>query len=382
MGNKVSLKIKDIKIGMTLGEDLFDYQGKLMFSKNLKIDSLMIKKINDLFFEEDFQIKINMEKTHKEEINLLQRKEKINPIDIKDKVEIKNISKYKQEISNQFDEFHNNMKFLFGELEQNNSNNLKDDFRKFLNKINNRLINNSLISDMDLINEIVKDQKIEDYLFNHSVNVAIISNLIGKWLNLEKEDLKILTLGGLVHDIGKLRIDKKILDKPGKLTEEEFEEVKKHPSYSHKILNEMGYSEETLLRAVTFHHEREDGTGYPLGIKSKNIPIHAKIIAIADIFDAMTSNRVYDKKKNIFKVMEKFQEETFGKLDYKMVVLFIKKFLEFYIGSEVILNNGDKAKILNFNSFEITKPVLMTEEGNIIDTTKNRTIEIVNFRNN
>lgn len=376
MGNKISLKLEDVKIGMTLGEDLFDNHGRLMFSKNLKIDSLMIKKINELFFEENFQIKINTEKPYKEIADLLEVKSENKSIDAK---EIKNISKYKQEISREFDEFHNDMKSLFIELEQNNSNNLKDDFRKFLNKINNRLMNNALITDMDLINEVVKEQKVEDYLFNHSVNVAIIGNLIGKWLDLGKEDIKILTLGGLVHDIGKLKIDKKILDKPEKLTEEEFEEVKKHPSYSHKILTEMGYNEEKLLRAVTLHHEREDGTGYPLGIKSKNIPIHSKIIAIADIFDAMTSNRVYDKKMNIFKVMEKFQKETFGKLDYKKVTLFIKKFLEFYIGSEVTLNTGDKAKILNFNSFEITKPILMTGEGKIIDTSRVRTVEIVDY---
>ena len=376
MGNKISLKLEDVKIGMTLGEDLFDNHGRLMFSKNLKIDSLMIKKINELFFEENFQIKINSEKPYKGIADLLEVKSENKSIDAK---EIKNISKYKQEISREFDEFHNDMKSLFIELEQNNSNNLKDDFRKFLNKINNRLMNNALITDMDLMNEVIKEQKVEDYLFNHSVNVAIIGNLIGKWLDLGKEDIKILTLGGLVHDIGKLKIDKKILDKPEKLTEEEFEEVKKHPSYSHKILTEMGYNEEKLLRAVTLHHEREDGTGYPLGIKSKNIPIHSKIIAIADIFDAMTSNRVYDKKMNIFKVMEKFQKETFGKLDYKMVTLFIKKFLEFYIGSEVTLNTGDKAKILNFNSFEITKPILMTGEGKIIDTSRVRTVEIVDY---
>ena len=376
MGNKISLKLEDVKIGMILGEDLFDNHGRLMFSKNLKIDSLMIKKINELFFEENFQIKINSEKPYKEIADLLEVKSENKSINGK---EIKNISKYKQEISREFDEFHNDMKSLFIELEQNSSNNLKDDFRKFLNKINNRLMNNALITDMDLINEVIKEQKVEDYLFNHSVNVAIIGNLIGKWLDLGKEDIKILTLGGLVHDIGKLKIDKKILDKPEKLTEEEFEEVKKHPSYSHKILTEMGYNEEKLLRAVTLHHEREDGTGYPLGIKSKNIPIHSKIIAIADIFDAMTSNRVYDKKMNIFKVMEKFQKETFGKLDYKMVTLFIKKFLEFYIGSEVTLNTGDKAKILNFNSFEITKPILMTGEGKIIDTSRVRTVEIVDY---
>ena len=376
MGNKISLKLEDVKIGMILGEDLFDNHGRLMFSKNLKIDSLMIKKINELFFEENFQIKINSKKPYKEIADLLEVKSENKSINAK---EIKNISKYKQEISREFDEFHNDMKSLFIELEQNSSNNLKDDFRKFLNKINNRLMNNALITDMDLINEVVKEQKVEDYLFNHSVNVAIIGNLIGKWLDLGKEDIKILTLGGLVHDIGKLKIDKKILDKPEKLTEEEFEEVKKHPSYSHKILTEMGYNEEKLLRAVTLHHEREDGTGYPLGIKSKNIPIHSKIIAIADIFDAMTSNRVYDKKMNIFKVMEKFQKETFGKLDYKMVTLFIKKFLEFYIGSEVTLNTGDKAKILNFNSFEITKPILMTGEGKIIDTSRVRTVEIVDY---
>ena len=163
------------------------------------------------------------------------------------------------------------------------------------------------------------------------------------------------------------------------MLEEKYKIVKQHSKIGYKYVDNIPYLDKSVSYGVLMHHEREDGTGYPLGIKSKNIPIHSKIIAIADIFDAMTSNRVYDKKMNIFKVMEKFQKETFGKLDYKMVTLFIKKFLEFYIGSEVTLNTGDKAKILNFNSFEITKPILMTGEGKIIDTSRVRTVEIVDY---
>ena len=238
---------------------------------------------------------------------------------------------------------HVSIKKSFDELSRNNT---SEEVKKELEKTVEE-IKNSLAVNVDLLNEILGVKEVDEYLYNHSLNVAVISNLIGKWINLPQEDLDTLVLAGLVHDIGKLKVDPQVLNKPGKLTDEEFLEMKKHPVYSHKMLTEMGYTDQKMIKAVTLHHEKVDGSGYPLGISGDKLPIHAKILAIADIFDAMTSNRVYKERVSPFKVLEMFQNQTFGKLDYSIIMTFIKKFTEYYVGSEVQLSNGEKAKIVS-----------------------------------
>ena len=127
-------------------------------------------------------------------------------------------------------------------------------------------------------------------------------------------------------------------------------------------------------------HEKEDGKGYPMGLVSEDIPLFSKIIAIADIFDAMTSNRVYRKKELPFIVLEMFLNSSFGKLDTKLVMLFVTKFSEYYLGTKVILNTGETAMILKFNEYELTKPLIRTDSGIFIDTSINREVKMVDFQ--
>ncbi len=270
---------------------------------------------------------------------------------------------------------HQNLKKSFNELSRNNTGTeVKREVEAIVEEIKDHLSVN-----IDLLNEILDVKAVDEYLYIHSLNVAVISNLIGKWIGLNQEDLDILILSGLLHDIGKLKVKQDILHKPGKLTEAEFSEMKKHPAYSHKMLMDMGYTDTKLLKAVTLHHEKIDGTGYPLGIGEEKIPLHAKIIAIADIFDAMTSNRVYKERVSPFKVLEMFQNQTFGKLDYSIIMTFIRKFTEYYVGADVILSNGAKAKIVSLNTYELTKPLLVTSQGFFIDISRNRNVQIIDF---
>ena len=270
---------------------------------------------------------------------------------------------------------HDTIRSSFDKLSLNNtSEEVKKELENTVTEIENNLTINAA-----LLNEILDVKAIDEYLYNHSLNVSVISSLIGKWMNLSHKDLNALILAGLVHDIGKLRINPLVLNKAGRLSEEEFEEIKKHPVYTHKMLTELGYKNFDIIRAVTLHHEKEDGSGYPLGLTGDKIPLYAKILAIADIFDAMTSNRVYKERVSPFKVLEMFQNQTFGQLDYLIVITFIKKFLEYYVGSEVVLSNNQKAKIISLNIFEITKPLLVTFDGEFIDISKNRNVKIIDF---
>lgn len=129
----------------------------------------------------------------------------------------------------------------------------------------------------------------------HGVRVAEMSVLIAKKLGRNEKVLEDIYIAGLFHDIGKAYIDKNILNKPGKLTEDEREVIKKHVVYSSSEVLKMGYSSE-ISNIILYHHEDYDGGGYPNGIKGEQIPIDSRILKVSDVFDALTSNRVYRGK--------------------------------------------------------------------------------------
>lgn len=366
--------LDDIKEGMVLGDDVFDKTGRLLVSKDTIVSILTRDRLKKFSGTREVYIKVEKNKLDIKTVVELESGKRVE-LD-SDALKLEN-SKEKYIIKEKFEQMHVSIKKSFDELSRNNT---SEEVKKELEKTVEE-IKNSLAVNVDLLNEILDVKEVDEYLYNHSLNVAVISNLIGKWINLPQEDLDTLVLAGLVHDIGKLKVDPQVLNKPGKLTDEEFLEMKKHPVYSHKMLTEMGYTDQKMIKAVTLHHEKVDGSGYPLGISGDKLPIHAKILAIADIFDAMTSNRVYKERVSPFKVLEMFQNQTFGKLDYSIIMTFIKKFTEYYVGSEVQLSNGEKAKIVSLNTYELTKPLLVTDAGKFIDISKSRNIQILDFDN-
>ncbi len=224
----------------------------------------------------------------------------------------------------------------------------------------------------EMIEEIVKSNNIlgrlrqleeeNDYTFQHSLDVSMLAVMIGKWLGYSSIELKQLSLAGLFHDIGKVKISDNIMYKPSKLTDSEFELVKKHTIFGYSILNEtVGISKNVALGALQ-HHEREDGSGYPLGVKSEKIHEFAKIIAVCDIFNAMTTKRVYKEKQSPFLVAEHIVNNSFGVLDARIATVFINNISKFYVGNVVKLNNGDIGEIVYVHKQMPTRPVVKVEE--------------------
>lgn len=366
--------LDEIKEGMVLGDDVFDKTGRLLVSKDTVVSILIRDKLKKFSGTREVYVKVERNKLDIKTVVELESGETLEVTSCDLSLEHSN-ERYL--VREKFEEMHDSIKKSFDELSRNNTG---EEIKKELERTVEEIKTNLSVN-VELLNEILDVKEVDEYLYNHSLNVAVISNLIGKWLNLPQEDLDTLVLAGLVHDIGKLKVNPQVLNKPGKLTDEEFMEMKKHPAYSHKMLCEMGYTDQKMLKAVTLHHEKIDGTGYPLGITGDKLPIHAKVLAIADIFDAMTSNRVYKERVSPFKVLEMFQNQTFGKLDYSIIMTFIKKFTEYYVGSEVQLSNGEKAKIVSLNTYELTKPLLVTDAGKFIDISKSRSIQILDFNN-
>ena len=199
----------------------------------------------------------------------------------------------------------------------------------------------------------------DDLTYAHSINVALICNVIGTWMNLSHDDIETLMIAGMLHDIGKLRIPPEIIQKPSKLTDNEYAIIKKHPEYGYEILSTKNLNSKIKLAALQ-HHERYDGKGYPNGLKGNEIDLFSGIVAIADVYDAMTADRVYRKGICPFPVLEhmELQKELYepGAL-YK----FIERTVEAYINTEVKLSNGDVGRVVLLNKNFLSRPIVISD---------------------
>lgn len=161
-------------------------------------------------------------------------------------------------------------------------------------------------------------------LQTHLLNVAFYSSIIGARLFYDIMDLKKLILSAILHDVGKCEIDESLLDKPDKLTQEEFEKVKKHANESVKISKKSGFSDKDILRGIAEHHEKLDGTGYPKGIKSSTISEFARIIALSDTFDALTTIKPYRGAYSTYDALMLIRKDFSKKLDLNYITILIK----------------------------------------------------------
>lgn len=197
----------------------------------------------------------------------------------------------------------------------------------------------------------------DDPTFAHSLNVALICYVFGKWLDFNDEQLNILTLCGLLHDIGKLTIPEEILAKPAKLTNAEYRVVQTHTVQGYNLIKELNINEH-VKNAVLMHHERCDGTGYPFGITAERIDRYAKIVSIADVYDAMTSARIYRGPLCPFEVISIFESEGLQKYDSEYILTFLEYIVNTYVNNRVRLSNGLEGDIVMINRRDLSHPMV------------------------
>lgn len=214
----------------------------------------------------------------------------------------------------------------------------------------------------------------DDLTYTHSMNVALICNVIGSWLHMKDDDLNVLTVCGMLHDIGKLKIPNEIITKPDKLTDEEYNIVKNHPQYGYEILKPQNLDERVKLAAYQ-HHERYNGTGYPQKLSGQQIEYFSSIVAIADVYDAMTSNRCYRKGVCPFPVIEMMEREKHYYAP-NVLFLFMERTIEAYINAEVLLSNNEKGRVILLNKSFISRPLVLGESGTSYDLSKNPDLQI------
>ncbi|MGL4731865.1 MAG: HD-GYP domain-containing protein [Clostridium sp.] len=344
---------------------------KILVKKGTEITKEIAQKLEKIYMEESIfsegilegeLIECNVEKEnfiqklYKEDKNELIRENKVL------ETTEKNIKDYTKKLNN-----------LFEELEIVTKKGSINEVTVFCKKIIEEMK-----SQRALIKGILLNGSGKDVIFRHSVNVTVLSLLLGKWCGYSDTNVVLLMRTAMLHDYGKYKVDENILLKKERLSKNEIDNIKNHPIIGYNLVKNVPYLKEDVKLGILMHHERMDGSGYPLGIKGNKIHSFAKIIAIADVFDALNSDREHKKRKDPFTALKIIQEESLLKLDYEIAQIFINNMINYYIGEYVRLSDGKIAKVIQMDVHNITKPLIICDDG-FKDLKKEKDLKIINM---
>jgi len=218
---------------------------------------------------------------------------------------------------------------------------------------------NNIVENLDASMWLTQLKKRDEYTAIHSLNVCVLSLTFGRALGLKIDELNELGLGALLHDIGKMQVPLEILNKPGKLSKEEFEIMKTHPQKGYELLLDDNNLSEDVLDIVKSHHERLSGNGYPDNLPEQSISYYTKIVSITDVYDAITSDRVYHDGMTPHDAMQRLYEWMPNNFDQELMQKFIRTLGIYPIGSVIELKTGHIGLVVKLNENQRLKPVVM-----------------------
>lgn len=337
------LKTQSLTSGMKLGKTIFNERGIVLLSSGVMLTNNMIKRLIELdipfVYIEDgrtLHIKPNPslpDKTRNQAVLTIQET-------------FSQLNK-KQKISDSFVLEKATKKFT-------------DLVRSILTEVNDNKELLSLLTDV---------YAYDHYIFTHSLNVALYSLAMGLELKLNQKQMEILGLGAIMHDVGKMMIPTEIILKPGRLTEDEFETMKKHSEFGFQLLRGVHTIPLLVAHCAYQHHERLDGTGYPRGLNGEDIHFYGKIIAVADVFDAVTSNRVYRNALLPHEALEILYSGAGTQFDVKIIEAFRRSVAIYPVGLMVELSDGRKGIVSKQNTGMGERPIIeiIEEQGNVLE---------------
>jgi putative nucleotidyltransferase with HDIG domain len=237
----------------------------------------------------------------------------------------------------------------------------------------------SILRNRDAMAWLCLMRKDDEYTYSHSVSCAVWVTILGRHLGLDKENLQTLSLGGMLHDIGKTKIPKEIREKTSELTDDEQKIMQEHVLYGVQILKNTPNVHPNVISMVATHHERHNGGGYPSGLSGTSIPLYGRIAAIADRFDGMTSVHPYSQRMSTYECLRTFNQLSDVDFQREMVEQFIQAIGFFPTGTVVELSNGTVGIVMKQNSAFRLRPEIML----ILDENKNTLDEfpIINLDN-
>ncbi|MCT4632495.1 MAG: HD-GYP domain-containing protein [Firmicutes bacterium] len=337
--HKKTFRMEELSPGMVLAENVYDNDGNILLSEGLALRDVYISKIKEL------------------DINSVKILSTVSESPIIDN-NFKNILKRDLEIKEAKYEARKIVQDTFNKVYTGKG---VQSERIFL--VVNKIIDEILMNE-DIVLNLSHMKSIDDYVFEHSVNVTIISILLGIHLGFNKIQLIELGVGAILHDIGKMLVPQEILNKPSQLNNEEFDVIKQHTVLGYELVRKIKNISLKSCRVVLQHHEKVGGSGYPEGKTIDDIHIYSRIVAIADVFDALTSDRVYSEKIDPHRATAIIIEGIENHFEHNLVKLFINIFKYYPKGLRVTINSNEVGYVIKEREARPKVKILVDEYGN------------------
>lgn len=337
------LSITQLIPGMIVAEDVYDLEHELLIEKGTVLTDKLITKLDlygilTIFAEDVVPSDRRSENSPDSGETSYSERIKSSP----------EFQLFREDFENEVNLFRENMNLV---IQKNTDLDVKTLLQNTLAIVANH---SGSISLLDMLQNM---REYDDSTYTHSLNVALICNILARWLKLPDDEVELATACGLFHDIGKMMIPYSIIAKPGKLSDEEFATIKKHPTLGYQLLLSQDVDEH-VKNAALMHHERNDGSGYPLKLKGNQIDPYARIVAIADVYDAMTAARCYRGPLCPFRVIEIFEAEGFQKYDVSILLPFLQNVVNSCLQNRCLLSDGRKGTIIYINKEKLSRPVV------------------------
>lgn len=334
--------LSDLTNGMITAEDVFSMDNQLIIPKGIALTENLIAR---LFSFDVYSIKVE-----DEILTSYLDPENFSEASYAEKLKASpDYLAFKEEFKENLDKLEFSLNALLEKNEDFDAHNLLSDTMGLIEK---RDSHGAGMMDM-----ILNMHDFDDCTYTHSLNVALICNVMAGWLHFSPAEKELATACGLFHDVGKLQIPAEIMKKPGKLTPAEFQIIKTHPLESYKMLSRYDLPDE-VKNAALMHHERCDGSGYPYGFTYDKINRFARLVAIADVYEAMTSSRTYREALCPFNVITHFENDGLQKYDPEFLLPFLENVVNTFLNQEVRLTNGLEGRIIFVNPVALSKPTI------------------------
>ena len=346
------IAVMALKPGMELSSDVFDYHNNLIVKSKTKVDAQVISKLN---------------------------RHSIMVVNVMEDVDYATNYFEKIRFSDGFRQFEN--------VYHKNLNEFKTIMHDFTGLGKTFRPNDIMQLYDDTIADIRNKELILDYLYNmmpseddltyaHCFGSGLIAGVFCTWLGYDEALTRKAVLCSFLYDIGKLKLPNSLIWKPGKLTPLEFEQMKMHTVMGFQLLQNIDDLDDTVLRATLMHHERYDGSGYPSKLHDTQIDEMARLMAIIDTYDALTSARIYRASKHAFEVIEIFQKDH-TKYDIAMMSKILSNLANHMVGLKVKLNDERIAEVIMINQLELDRPLLRDANQNFINLSLDRNLKIL-----
>jgi HD-GYP domain-containing protein (c-di-GMP phosphodiesterase class II) len=348
-------------IGYILEDDVFSEQGNLLLSKG---HVLLERDIRLLEGHHIFELEVR-----------LPENESAAKVAVMERVVPKTNAVHRriQEAQKSYTASLDKVKEIFGQARNAESVDIKQ-----VNSIFQPLHNLSM-QQKNLFHSLTEKHDKKDYLYQHSIQVALISAVMAKLMRFSEEDCLEIGKAGLFHDIGKTLLPSTLLERESSrsLTKDELQKWNKHPRYGYDLLLKSREVTQWMLDGALYHHEMRDGTGYPQGLTSGDIPIVAQIISAANLYDNLSSSPFHHSTPSpYFAVVALMNAAYDNQLNIEIVSAFVTFISPSFVGDKIVLNNGTRAEIIKMQPDEPHRPIIRMETGEFVDLKQERKLVI------